>query len=100
MKERGIHEDWIQQMYRLFVQTLYTGNEVPVDEQHRIRMDDLEMREDVQQAIQENWSKLNSENIEELADLEGYRHDFLRLFGFDLEGVDYEQDVEVDVPIE
>lgn len=99
MKKRSIHEDWIQQMYRLFAQTLYSGDEVAVDEQNRIRMDDLEMREDVQQAIQENWGKLSTENIEKLADLEGYRHDFMRLFGFGLEGVDYDQDVEVDVPI-
>ena len=99
MKKRGIHEDWIQQMYRLFVEKLYAGDEVAVDEQNRIRMDDLEMRADVQQAIKENWEKLNSENIEQLADLEGYRRDFLRLFGFGLEDVDYEQEVEVDVPI-
>lgn len=100
MKERGIHEDWIQQMYRLFVETLYAGDKVQVDEENRIRMDDLEMRDDVQKAIKEKWEKLSSENIEELADLEGYRRDFLRLFGFGLEGVDYDQEVEVDVPIE
>lgn len=100
MKQRGIHEDWIQQMYRLFAKTLYTGEKVAVDEENRIRMDNLEMREDVQQAIEENWEKLNSENIEELADLEGYRSDFLRLFGFGLEGVDYEQEVDVNVPLE
>lgn len=99
MKERGIHEDWIQQMYRLFVETLYAGGEVAVDEQNRIRMDNLEMREDVQQAIKENWDKLRADNIEELADLDGYRRDFLRLFGFGLENVDYDQDVEVDVSI-
>lgn len=100
MKKRGIHEDWIQQMYRLFVEKLYAGDQIEVDEQHRIRVDDLEMREDVQQAIQENWEKLNEENIEELADIEGYRSDFLRLFGFGLEGVDYEADVEIEVPID
>lgn len=100
MKERGIHEDWIQQMYRLFVETLYAGDKVQVDEENRIRMDDLEMRDDVQKAIKEKWEKLSSENIEELADLEGYRRDFLRLFGFGLEGVDYDQEVEVDVLIE
>ena len=100
MKKRGIHEDWIQQMYRLFAETLYAKGEVAVDEQNRIRMDDLEMRADVQQAIQANWQKLNEENIEELADLEGYRQDFLRLFGFGLDNVDYDQDVEVDVPID
>ena len=87
-------------MYRLFVETLYAGDKVQVDEENRIRMDDLEMRDDVQKAIKEKWEKLSSENIEELVDLEGYRRDFLRLFGFGLEGVDYDQEVEVDVPIE
>lgn len=100
MKKRGIHEDWVQQMYRLFVEKLYAGDKIEVDEQHRIRIDDLEMREDVQQAIQENWEKLSEENLEELADIEGYRSDFLRLFGFGLEDVDYETDVEIEVPID
>lgn len=99
MKERGIHENWVEQMYRLFAERLYTGNEVPVDEHHRIRIDDLEMRADVQQAIEEKWAKLTTENIEELSDLEGYRNDFLRLFGFGLDGVDYDQEVEIDIPL-
>lgn len=99
MKAKGIHEDWAQQMYRLFAERIYTGNEIAVDEAGRIRIDDLEMRADVQQAIKENWQKLTSENIGQIADLEGYQRDFLRLFGFGLAGVDYEADVDVDVPL-
>lgn len=99
MKDKGLHEDCIQQMYRLFADRLYSGKEIGLDDVKRIRIDDLEMQADVQKEIAERWVKLNSGNIEKISDIDGYRQEFLKLFGFGLSGVDYEQDVEVDVPI-
>lgn len=93
MKEKGIHEGCIEQMYRLFADRLYTGGEVPVDEEGRIRLDELEMRSDVQAAVQELWSTVTSENFDKVADAAGYRTDFFRIHGFDVEDVDYEADV-------
>ncbi len=93
MKEKGIHEGCIEQIYRLFAERLYTGNEVPVDEEGRIRIDDLEMRHDVQQAVASLWTKVTEENFREIADVEGYRRDFFQIHGFDVDGVDYDADV-------
>ena len=99
MKEAGVHEGCIEQMYRLFHQKLFDGS-VQADSENRIRMDDLEMREDIQQKVSCLWKKINDENLEECADLDGYWHDFYELFGFDLPGVDYEADVDIHVPIQ
>lgn len=99
MKEKGVHEDCIHQIHRLFTERLYTGKEVPVDEEGRIRIDDWEMREDVQAEVQEAWKKVSNETIKEVADLEGYHQDFLKLFGFGFEGVDYDADVDIDLPL-
>ena len=93
MKEKGIHEGCIEQMYRLFAERLYTGGEVPVDEEGRIRIDDLEMRDDVQQAVSALWSGVTRENLESATDAKGYRSDFFRIHGFDVDGVDYDADV-------
>jgi enoyl-[acyl-carrier protein] reductase/trans-2-enoyl-CoA reductase (NAD+) len=98
MKEKGLHEDCIQQMYRLFADRLY-GEVTSLDEEGRIRIDDWEMREDVQQEVKKRWAELNTENIEELSDIAGYRQEFLKLFGFEVPGVDYQADVDVEVPI-
>lgn len=100
MKEKGIHEGTIEQMYRLFSDRLYTGQPAPVDEAGRIRLDDWEMREDVQAEVTELWDKLTTENIFELSDLEGFRREFFQLFGFEFDGVDYEADIDpiVEVP--
>ncbi len=99
MKEKGIHEGCIEQMYRLFSSRLVSGQEVPVDEQGRIRMDDWEMREDVQQAVSELWDKVTSENLKELSDIEGFREDFLKLHGFHVDGVDYTKDIDLTAPL-
>ncbi|SHE81177.1 enoyl-[acyl-carrier protein] reductase / trans-2-enoyl-CoA reductase (NAD+) [Seinonella peptonophila] len=100
MKKQGVHEDCIEQMFRLYQDRLYRlDGEIPVDSQDRIRIDDLEMKPEIQQAVEQKWEKLTTENIEELSDIEGYRRQFLRLFGFAIEGVDYEQDVAIAVPI-
>jgi enoyl-[acyl-carrier protein] reductase/trans-2-enoyl-CoA reductase (NAD+) len=89
MKAEGIHEGCIEQIQRLFEQRLYTGKEIPTDEKGRIRIDDWEMRDDVQDRIKTFWEKATSENLTEIGDLAGYKQDFLNLFGFGFEGVDY-----------
>lgn len=99
MKEKGLHEDCIMQMYRLFSERLYRSGEVPVDEKGRIRIDDLEMQPEVQQAVMEQWKLIDSTTLEEISDIEGYRHDFFQLFGFETEGVDYDQEVDPAVNI-
>lgn len=93
MKEEGIHEGCIEQIQRLYQERLYTGKEVPTDEKGRIRIDDLEMRPDVQEKVAKLWKQAVTENLSEIGDLEGYRKDFYNLFGFELDGVDYKADV-------
>nr|WP_315165586.1 enoyl-ACP reductase FabV [uncultured Flavobacterium sp.] len=100
MKEEGIHEGCIEQIQRLYQERLYTGNEVPVDEKGRIRIDDLEMRPDVQEKVAKLWIEAVTENLSEIGDLEGYRKDFYNLFGFDVAGVDYKADANELVNIE
>jgi enoyl-[acyl-carrier protein] reductase/trans-2-enoyl-CoA reductase (NAD+) len=93
MKENHTHEGCIEQMYRLFHDRLYYPGGAAVDGRGRIRMDDLELRPDVQLRVNEIWERVDSGNIAELADLEGYRRDFFHLFGFGRDDVDYEADV-------
>ena len=98
MKEKGTHEGCIEQMERLFAERLYTGENSaagtpPTDSEHRIRIDDWEMAEDVQAEIAKRMAVVTEENLSELADMEGYKHDFLAINGFDVTGVDYEADV-------
>ena len=100
MKDEGIHEGCIEQIQRLYQQRLFTGNEVPVDEKGRIRVDDWEMRADVQDKIAKLWGEAVTENLSEIGDLEGYRKDFYNLFGFEVEGVDYKSDTDEMVNIE
>ncbi len=92
MKAEGVHEGCIEQIQRLFEQRLYTGNNVATDEKGRIRIDDWEMREDIQQKIKALWEQATSENLSEIGDLAGYKQDFLNLFGFGFDGVDYTAD--------
>ena len=100
MKEEGIHEGCIEQIQRLYQERLFTGNEIPVDEKGRIRVDDWEMRSDVQEKIAKLWDEAVTENLSEIGDLEGYRKEFYNLFGFDVDGVDYEADTNEMVNIE
>ena len=92
MKEEGIHEGCIEQIQRLYQDRLYTGKPIPTDEKGRIRVDDWEMRDDVQEKVATLWKQATTESLSEIGDLEGYRKDFLNLFGFDFEGVDYKAD--------
>lgn len=96
MKEKGLHERCIEQCYRLFAEHLYSGGPVRPDAKGRLRLDDLEMRPDVQAEVAARWERVTTENLHELADVSGYKIDFLKLFGFELDGIDYEADVEID----
>ncbi len=93
MKGKGIHEGCIEQMYRLFSTRLYGTGDVPTDDEGRIRVDDWEMRADVQAEVQALWPKVNSDNLYDLADLKGYQTEFLNLHGFAVSGIDYDADV-------
>jgi enoyl-[acyl-carrier protein] reductase/trans-2-enoyl-CoA reductase (NAD+) len=100
MKADGSHEGCIEQIQRLFADRLYNGSPVPTDEQGRIRIDDWEMKDAIQNGVATLWNEVTTENLSSLGDLEGYRKDFMRLFGFEVEGVNYEEDVNevVDTP--
>lgn len=89
MKEEGIHEGCIEQIQRLYADRVFTGKEIPLDDKGRIRIDDWEMRDDIQEKIAVLWEKATTENLPEIGDLAGYKQDFLNLFGFGFEGVDY-----------
>lgn len=89
MKAEGVHEGTIEQIQRLYQQRLFTGNEVPTDEKGRIRIDDWEMRKDIQDKVAALWAEATTESLPEIGDLEGYRNDFHNLFGFGYENVDY-----------
>lgn len=98
MKAEGTHEDCIEQMDRLFRDRLYNGNPQP-DEVGRIRIDDLEMAPAVQQLVDQRWTEVNTDNLREIADFDGYQAGFLKLFGFGLNGVDYNADVDTAVKV-
>lgn len=98
MKERGTHEDCIEQMDRMFRERLCNGNPQP-DDAGRIRIDDWEMDPEVQSLIDERWQEVNTDNLSELGDFEGYQAGFLKLFGFGLDGVDYGADTDTAVKV-
>ncbi|MDA1010147.1 MAG: trans-2-enoyl-CoA reductase family protein [Chloroflexi bacterium] len=99
MKEQGVHEGVIEQIVRLFRDHLGPGLEPQLDEAGRIRVDDLEMSDAVQSAVTASWGRLSNDTLAELADWDGYKHDFQRLFGFGVDAVDYAQPTEVDRPL-
>lgn len=92
MRAEGVHEGCMEQVYRLF-STGIAGDSGKVDEENRLRMDDWELRDDIQQKCSELWPQVTSENLFELTDYQLYKDEFLKLFGFGLEGVDYDEDV-------
>lgn len=92
MKAEGIHEGCIEQIQRLYSERLYTGKDIPTDSNGRIRIDDWEMREDVQTQVSDLWTKATTESLSEIGDLAGYKQDFLNLFGFGFDNVDYKAD--------
>ena len=99
MKRMKLHEGCIEQTVRLLGDRLYTGAEVPTDAEGRIRLDDWEMRADVQAEVFGLWEQVNSDNVEDLADLSEYQSEFLLLFGFGAEGVDYSKSVDPEVEL-
>ena len=92
MKEKGIHEGCIEQISRLFVTQLYKqdGSAPETDAARRLRLDDWELRDDVQQACKNLWPTITTENLFELTDYKEYKEEFLQLFGFGLDGIDYD----------
>ncbi len=98
MKAQGTHEDCIEQMDRLLRDRLYSGNPQP-DEAGRIRVDDWEMEPALQALLAKYWQEVNTENLAQLGDFDGYQSSFLRLFGFGLSGVDYSADTDPGVGI-
>ncbi|MBL8022831.1 MAG: trans-2-enoyl-CoA reductase family protein [Elusimicrobia bacterium] len=99
MKSRGLHEGCMEQMARLFNDHLYADTPPPRDEANRIRIDDWEMRADVQNSVARAWDLVNARNVERWTDLAGYKEDFFKLFGFGREGIDELIDVNPIVPI-
>ncbi len=95
MKAHNVHEGCIEQMYRLLNEKLYNDSgAVITDEQNRIRLDDLEMQPEIQSEVSALWKTISTENLDTHADLEGYFSDFYKLFGFGIDGVDYEADTD------
>ena len=93
MKAKGLHEGCIEQIQRLFADRLYSGD-AQLDDAGRIRIDDWEMRDEIQAAVAESWKKISNENFTDLADFQGYQDEFLRLFGFGIDGVDYDAETD------
>jgi enoyl-[acyl-carrier protein] reductase/trans-2-enoyl-CoA reductase (NAD+) len=100
MREQRVHEDPIHQTNRLFKQHLAQGKEPVTDEHRRIRMDDLEMRDDIQMLVRARWARLETANLDALAGYDLYKQAFRQLFGFDVEGVDYGQPVETNIGLD
>jgi len=96
MKEKGLHEGCMEQIHRLFTTQLFKadGSAPTTDEARRLRLDDWELRDEVQQACAELWPQITTENLFELTDYQDYKDEFLQLFGFGVDGVDYEADVD------
>jgi enoyl-[acyl-carrier protein] reductase/trans-2-enoyl-CoA reductase (NAD+) len=98
MKAKQVHEGAIEQAVRLF-DRLSGSDGLRLDSDGRIRLDDLEMRPDIQAEVAALWPTLNTTNLAQMSDFEGFRNDFHRLFGFDVEGVDYDAPVETKIPL-
>jgi enoyl-[acyl-carrier protein] reductase/trans-2-enoyl-CoA reductase (NAD+) len=94
MKAAGTHEGCIEQMQRLFATRLYNGSQLQLDSEGRVRVDDWEMRPEIQDAISAIWPQVTTENLAQLTDIAGYRTEFLKMFGFGVAGVDYDAEVE------
>ncbi|MBR1843820.1 MAG: enoyl-[Opitutales bacterium] len=99
MKEAGLHEDCIQQMYRLFAGLFGNKSVLKRDGVTCVRLDDLELKPEVQTEVQRIWERINTDNLRTLSDFEGYKKNFLQLFGFECQGVDYNADVNPERPI-
>lgn len=92
MKDAGVHEEIVEHVYRLFATQLAEGASMNLDEAGRIRIDDWELADDIQNEVRRRWPLVTTENLNELGDLKGFQADFLKIFGFGFEGVDYQAD--------
>ncbi|TLE27086.1 enoyl-ACP reductase FabV [Vibrio cholerae] len=99
MREQGVHEGCMEQIYRMFTQRLYKedGSMPEVDDHNRLRLDDWELRDDIQQHCRDLWPQITTENLRELTDYDMYKEEFIKLFGFGIEGIDYDADVNPEV---
>ncbi|MBC3435191.1 trans-2-enoyl-CoA reductase family protein [Pseudomonas sp. BW16M2] len=99
MQEKGIHEGTQHQLDRMFRDRMYRADGAPaaLDDEGRLRLDDWELRDDVQDACRAMWPKVTTENLFELTDYAGYKKQFLNLFGFERADVNYDEDVATDV---
>jgi enoyl-[acyl-carrier protein] reductase/trans-2-enoyl-CoA reductase (NAD+) len=99
MKAKGTHEGCIEQVQRLFATQLYGGQGLQFDDQGRVRIDDWEMRPEIQSEVARIWPQVTTENLAALTDIAGYRSEFLKLFGFGIPGINYDADVEPHRPL-
>jgi len=99
MKAAGTHEGCIEQIYRLFATQMYNGRTPQFDEAGRVRVDDWEMRPEIQKAVREIWPRITTENLATETDIAGYRSEFLKLFGFGLPGINYDAETEPHRPM-
>lgn len=100
MKAKGTHEGCIEQIQRLFATQMYNGSALAFDDAGRVRIDDWEMRPEIQAEVAKIWPQVTTENLAALTDIAGYRTEFLKLFGFGLPGINYESEVEPHVVME
>jgi enoyl-[acyl-carrier protein] reductase/trans-2-enoyl-CoA reductase (NAD+) len=98
MKQDGSHEGCIEQLDLLFRESLY-GDSPRLDEEGRLRADYMELRPEIQDQVSDLWSKITDENLNDVSDMAGYKEEFLKLFGFGIDTVDYDADVATVVPI-
>lgn len=98
MKQKNLHEGCIEQIWRLFAEYLCTGD-YKLDEAGRVRLDDLELRDDVQAEVAKVWQQIQTDNLETNSDIIGYRKEFYQLFGFSVDSIDYATDVDVNVTV-
>jgi enoyl-[acyl-carrier protein] reductase/trans-2-enoyl-CoA reductase (NAD+) len=97
MKQKNLEEGPLEQMRRMFTDFLCTGSPPKLDAARRVRLDDREMRDDVQAEVAALWPQVTTENLREITDFSSFQRDFRNLFGFEIEGVDYDQPVETDL---
>ena len=94
MKEKGIHEGCIEQMYRMLASSIYGAKGTIRESNGLVHLDDWEMRDDVQAEVRNAWDKVTTENLETMTDIAGFRRDFMHLHGFEWDGVDYSAEVD------
>ncbi len=98
MKEKNLHEGCIEQMYRMLHDRLCVEN-VVTDENRLIRVDDWEMKPEIQEEVMKIWNSITQDNLDEVTDIDGFWQEFYEIFGFGMEGVDYEADVDIQVQV-